>query len=89
MARINSHYLKLAAGYLFPEIGRRTRAFQDSNPGAKLIRLGIGDVVLPLPESVRTAMKTAIDEMGTREGFRGYPPDQGYDFLREAIVEHD
>ena len=89
MARINSHYLKLAAGYLFPEIGRRTRAFQEANTSAELIRLGIGDVVLPLPDSVREAMKRAVDEMGTRKGFRGYPPDQGYDFLRDAIIEHD
>ena len=61
MARINSHYLKLAAGYLFPEIGRRTRAFQEANTSAELIRLGIGDVVLPLPDSVREAMKRAVE----------------------------
>jgi LL-diaminopimelate aminotransferase len=89
MARINAHYLKLAAGYLFPEIERRMKAYLEREPGAKLIRLGIGDVVLPLPKSVRDAMHRAIDEMGTEEGFRGYPPFAGYDFLREAIVEGD
>jgi LL-diaminopimelate aminotransferase len=89
MARINDHYRKLSAGYLFPEIGRRVRAFQAREPAAKIIRMGIGDVVLPLAPSVREAMHRAIDELGTDEGFRGYPPDQGYDFLREAIAEHE
>jgi len=89
MARINDNYLKLAAGYLFPEIGRRVRAFQEANPGAPIIRLGIGDVVLPLPASVCDAMHAAVDEMKTPSGFRGYGPEQGYDFLREAIAEHD
>ena len=89
MARINDHYLKLAGGYLFPEIGRRVRAFQDRSPKADLIRLGIGDVVLPIGASIRAAMHRAIDELGAEETFRGYGPDQGYEFLREAIVEHD
>jgi LL-diaminopimelate aminotransferase len=89
MARINDNYRKLAAGYLFPEIGRRVAAFGESHPGAKLIRLGIGDVVLPLPESVREAMHKAIDELGTEQGFRGYGPEQGYAFLREAIAAGD
>lgn len=89
MAQLNPHYGKLAAGYLFPEIGRRVAAFQKSNTDADLIRLGIGDVVLPLPDAVRVAMHSAIDEMGTKEGFRGYGPEQGYDFLRQAIAEHD
>lgn len=89
MAKVNRHYEKLVAGYLFPEIGRRVGAYQKENPSAKLIRLGIGDVVLPLPDSVRAAMHKAIDEMGTEEGFRGYGPEQGYEFLREAIVRHD
>src|SRR5262249_9386048 len=89
MALINDHYLKLAAGYLFPEIGRRVRVFQDRHPDAKLIRLGIGDVVLPIGESIRAAMHGAIDELGSEATFKGYGPDQGYDFLREAIVEHD
>jgi len=89
MARLNPHYGKLVAGYLFPEIGRRVAAYQADNPGATLIRLGIGDVVLPLPDAVRGAMHAAVDEMGTEDGFRGYGPEQGYDFLREAIAEHD
>jgi LL-diaminopimelate aminotransferase len=89
MARINDGYLNLTAGYLFPEIGRRVRAFQEANPDARIIRLGIGDVVLPLAKSVRDAMHRAVDELGTEEGFRGYPPDQGQDFLRHAIAEHD
>jgi LL-diaminopimelate aminotransferase len=89
MALINDNYLKLAAGYLFPEIGRRVRAFQEKNPAAKVIRLGIGDVVLPIGASIREAMKRAIDELGAEETFKGYSPDQGYDFLRDAIVEHD
>ncbi len=89
MARINDHYLKLAAGYLFPEIGRRVRLFQGENPDAELIRLGIGDVVLPLSPAICDAMHRAIDELGTEEGFRGYGPEQGYPFLREAIAEHE
>ncbi|MGH7856272.1 MAG: LL-diaminopimelate aminotransferase, partial [Candidatus Binatia bacterium] len=89
MARINDHYLKLAAGYLFPEIGRRVAAFQAKNPRARIIRLGIGDVVLPLAKAVREAMHRAVDEMGTEAGFRGYGPEQGYPFLREVVAEHD
>jgi len=91
MATLNSNYLKLKAGYLFPEIGRRVKAFTDTNPEAatRLIRCGIGDVTEPLPTAVREAMHEAIDEMGTREGFHGYGPEQGYEFLRSAIAKHD
>jgi len=91
MARLNSHYLKLKAGYLFPEINRRVQAFADANPeaAARLIRCGIGDVTEPLPASVRRAMHEAVDEMGARESFRGYGPEQGYAFLRRAIAEND
>ncbi len=89
MARLNDHYLKLAAGYLFPEISRRVNVFTDANPTADVIKLGIGDVVLPLSSAVRQAMHDAIDEMATSEGFRGYGPSEGYDFLREAIAEND
>jgi LL-diaminopimelate aminotransferase len=89
MARLNDHYLKLAAGYLFPEISRRVDAFSSANPEASVIKLGIGDVVLPLAGAVRQAMHDAIDEMATADGFRGYGPSEGYDFLREAIAEHD
>jgi len=91
MASLNSHYLKLKAGYLFPEIGRRVSAFLAADPaaGARLIRCGIGDVTEPLPEAVRAAMHAAVDELGTREGFHGYGPEQGYEFLRAAIAEGD
>ena len=91
MARLNSNYLKLKAGYLFPEISRRVKAFTDSNPAgaARLIRCGIGDVTEPLPASVRRAMHAAVDEMGVRESFKGYGPEQGYEFLRQAIAEND
>ncbi len=89
MVQVNGNYLKLKAGYLFPEIARRVKAFSEANPDAPIIRLGIGDVTEPLPEACRTAMKAAIDEMGTREGFHGYGPEQGYLWLREAIAQHD
>jgi LL-diaminopimelate aminotransferase len=90
MARINENYQKLQAGYLFPEIGRRVRAFQEQNPDATVIRLGIGDVTLPLVPAVVEAMKQAADEMGTADGFRGYGPERGAeDFLLEGILEHD
>ena len=89
MARVNEHYAKLPASYLFPEIGRRVRAFQAAHPDAKVIRLGIGDVTEPLAPAIVQAMHAAVDEMGKRESFRGYGPEQGYDFLVEAIREHD
>jgi len=89
MARVNEHYLKLKAGYLFPEIGRRVKAFTEANPSAKVIRLGIGDVTEPLPPAIVEAMHKAVDELAKRESFRGYGPEQGYDFLREAIAKND
>ena len=89
MARINEHYAKLPASYLFPEIGRRVRTYQAAHPDARVIRLGIGDVTEPLAPAIVTAMHAAVDEMGKRETFRGYGPEQGYDFLVEAIREHD
>ncbi len=89
MAHINEHYLKLKAGYLFPEIARRVKAFTDANPMAKVIRLGIGDVTEPLPPAIVAAMHTAVDEMASRDTFRGYGPEQGYDFLRNAIAVND
>lgn len=90
MARINDNFLKLKAGYLFPEIGRRVGAYTDANPdkAATLIKCGIGDVTEPLPAAVREAMHAAVDELGNRDTFRGYGPEQGYDFLREAIAEN-
>jgi len=89
MARINDHYLKLKAGYLFPEIGRRVGAFAAANPDAKIIRMGIGDVTEPLPPAVVEATHRAVDEMSRRETFHGYGPEQGYDFLRNAIAKND
>jgi LL-diaminopimelate aminotransferase len=91
MAFLNDNYLKLRAGYLFPEIGRRVTAFCSANPdGAKrLIRCGIGDVTEPLPQVATAALHKAVDEMSARESFRGYGPEQGYDFLRHAIAESD
>jgi len=90
MARINDNFLKLKAGYLFPEIGRRVGEFTTNNADAasKIIKCGIGDVTEPLPEAVREAMHKAVDELGSRDTFRGYGPEQGYDFLREAVVEN-
>ncbi|MGH8101098.1 MAG: LL-diaminopimelate aminotransferase, partial [Chthoniobacterales bacterium] len=91
MAYLNENYLKLQAGYLFPEIGRRVREFCESNPaGAKrLIRCGIGDVTEPLPQVAIDAMKRAVDELGQRETFRGYGAETGYEFLRSTIAQHD
>lgn len=91
MALINENFLKLKAGYLFPEIARRVKAFTEGNPEAakRLIRCGIGDVTEALPEAVRYAMHEAVDEMGERKSFKGYGPEQGYDFLRNAIAEND
>jgi LL-diaminopimelate aminotransferase len=89
MARINEHYAKLPASYLFPEIGRRVRAYSAAHPDARVIRLGIGDVTEPLAPAIVAAMHTAVDEMAKRETFRGYGPEQGYDFLVEAIREND
>ncbi|WP_320666916.1 LL-diaminopimelate aminotransferase [Prochlorococcus sp. MIT 1307] len=89
MVLVNSNYLKLKAGYLFPEIARRVKAFSLAHPKANLIRLGIGDVTEPLPLVCRDAMKIAIDEMGTESGFHGYGPEQGYLWLREKIAKWD
>ncbi len=89
MARINENYQKLQAGYLFPEIGRRVSAFAEKNPDASIIRLGIGDVTLPLVPAVVEALHAAVDEMGSEAGFHGYGPENGYDFLTDAIAETD
>jgi LL-diaminopimelate aminotransferase len=89
MATINDNYLKLKAGYLFPEIARRVNAFAETHPDAKIIRLGIGDVTEPLPEACRTAMIQAVNDLGDRTTFKGYGPEQGYSWLREKIALHD
>ncbi len=89
MVQVNSDYLKLKAGYLFPEISRRIKEFSANHPDTDLIRLGIGDVTEPLPLACREAMKVAIEEMGTEKGFRGYGPEQGYEWLRKSISKKD
>jgi LL-diaminopimelate aminotransferase len=89
MALVNEHYLKLRAGYLFPEIARRVQAFTKTNPEAQIIRLGIGDVTQPLPPAVIKSFHQAVDEMGQAETFRGYGPEQGYEFLLDRIIAND
>ncbi len=90
MATINSNFLKLKAGYLFPEIARRVKAYSEANPekAGKIIRCGIGDVTEPLPAAVVKAMHEGVDEQANRETFHGYGPEQGYEFLRQAIVDN-
>ncbi len=89
MVKINDNYLKLKAGYLFPEIARRVRTFAEANPNADIIKLGIGDVTEPLPQACRDAMVKAVAEMGNRATFKGYGPEQGYLWLREKIAAQD
>lgn len=89
MIRINEHYTKLKASYLFADIAKRVNAYVAANPGKPVIRLGIGDVTEPLPQVCRDALHAATDEMGARATFKGYGPEQGYAFLREAIQQHD
>ncbi|MEB3340277.1 LL-diaminopimelate aminotransferase [Okeania sp.] len=89
MATINDNYLKLKAGYLFPEIARRVNTFAEAHPGASIIKLGIGDVTEPLPEACLQAMTKAVAEMGDRSTFKGYGPEQGYAWLREKIATQD
>lgn len=89
MALLNENYLKLKAGYLFPEIGRRTASFAAAHPEASIIKMGIGDVVRGIPRPVADAMKEACEELAHDESFHGYPPGQGYEFLLEAIAVHE
>ncbi len=89
MIRINEHYFKLQDSYLFANIAKRVNAFQEANPSREIIRLGIGDVTRALPAACIEAFHTAVDEMAHDSTFRGYGPEQGYDFLREKIALHD
>jgi len=89
MALINEHYLKLKAGYLFPEIGRRVKEYTQAHPDKKVIRMGIGDVTQPLVPEVVKAFHEGVEEMAKATTFKGYGPEQGYDFLREAIAKND
>ncbi|MCI8589106.1 MAG: LL-diaminopimelate aminotransferase [Clostridiales bacterium] len=86
--KINENFNSLAQNYLFSEIGKRVKAYTEKNPDAKIIRMGIGDVTRPLCPLVVSAMRDAVEEMGKAESFRGYPPEYGYDFLRESIAAH-
>ena len=89
MIKINENFEKIQASYLFSTVAKKVAEFQKNNPDAKIIKLGIGDVTRPLPKVCIEAMKKAADEMGNAETFRGYGPEQGYDFLRNAIVENE
>jgi LL-diaminopimelate aminotransferase len=89
VARVNDHYRKLKASYLFSEIARRVKAFGEAHPGTGLVRLGIGDVTRPLPAAVTAAMHAAVDQMARAESFHGYGPETGYSFLTELIAAHD
>ncbi len=89
MAKPNFNYAKLPASYLFANIAHETAAYQEAHPEAKLIKMGIGDVTRPLAPAVIKAMHEAVDDLATPEHFHGYGPEQGYDFLREAILEND
>jgi LL-diaminopimelate aminotransferase len=89
MTTINNNYLKLKAGYLFPEIARRVNVFAEANPNAPIIRLGIGDVTEALPQACLTAMTQAVNDLGDRSTFKGYGPEQGYLWLREKIAKSD
>lgn len=89
MAHINANYSKLPGSYLFSDIAKRSNAYLEAHPEAKLIKMGIGDVTLPLAPAVTQAMHNAVDDLSHAETFHGYGPEQGYDFLREAIVAND
>ena len=87
VVKINENYLKLKSSYLFVEVARREQEFVKNNPDADIIKMGIGDVTKPLAPAVIDAFRKAVDEMEDGETFRGYGPEQGYEFLAEAIVE--
>ena len=89
MALVNEHFLKLSNNYLFADIAKKVNAFKVSKPDKKVISLGIGDVTRPLCPAVIEAMHKAVDEMSSSASFRGYGPERGYDFLREAIIKND
>lgn len=89
MALVNEHFLKLPNNYLFSDIAKKVNTFKVTHPKSNIIRLDIGDVTEPLPEAVVKAMHKAVDEMGCKETFHGYGPEQGYDFLIEAIIKND
>ena len=89
MYQVNTNYLKLPGSYLFSTIAKKVAAYQEAHPGKEIIRLGIGDVTQPLPKVVIDALHKAVDEQADAKTFKGYSPDLGYEFLRNAIAEHD
>ena len=89
MVKINENYLLLQNSYLFVEVNRRAAKYMEENPDKNVIKMGIGDVTKPLVPTVINAFKDAVDEMGQADTFMGYGPEQGYDFLAEAIIKND
>ena len=89
MFKVNENYLKLPGSYLFSNIGKKVAAYKEANPDKSIISLGIGDVTQPLAPEIIKSLHSAVDEMGKAETFRGYAPDLGYEFLRNAIVDGD
>ena len=89
MALVNEHFLKLPNNYFFSDVEKKVNSFKVTHPKADLIRLGTGDVILPLPQACIEAMHRAVDEMGHESTFRGYGPEAGYPFLINAIIKHD
>ena len=89
MALVNEHFLKLPDNYLFSDIAKKVNSFKVVHPRARIISLGIGDVTRPLPQASIEAMHRAVDELANAKTFRGYGPEQGYDFLIDAIIKHN
>ena len=89
MIKVNENFLELQDSYLFSTIAKKVAEFAKNNPDKEIIKLGIGDVTRPIAPAVLEAMHKAVDEMGVQETFRGYGPEQGYDFLKEKIAEFD
>ena len=89
MALVNEHFLKLPGSYLFSDIAKKVNTFKITHPKQDIIRLGIGDVTQPLPKACIEAMHKAVEELSSKDTFRGYGPEQGYDFLIEAIIKND
>ena len=89
MVKVNKNFLRLQQNYLFSTIAKKVKQYQEEHPDKNIIKLGIGDVTLPIPETITESIKRAADEMKNKETFRGYGPEQGYDFLREKIIKYD
>lgn len=89
MVSLNKGFLKLQESYLFSTIAKKVNNYQEEHPDKKIIRLGIGDVTLPIPKTITEAIKDATEEMNKKNTFKGYGPEQGYEFLRDKIVKYD